>query len=78
MVEGLCQRVWGQRASASPIKTLITAFFESQGRGWRQSDDARRSQMMHVRLFLKILIVSLVCTLPLNNCLPLICYVLDF
>ena len=38
MVEGLCQRVRGQRASADRIKTLMTEFFESQGRGWRQSD----------------------------------------
>ena len=38
MVEGLCQQVRGQRASADQIKTLMTEFFESQGRGWRQSD----------------------------------------
>ena len=37
-VNNLCQRVRGQRASAERTKALLTEFFESQGRGWRQSD----------------------------------------
>ena len=37
-VNNLYQRVRGQRASAERTKALLTEFFESQGRGWRQSD----------------------------------------